>query len=60
MSEALNMLAEFGPASGASVICREVAAICPGDYWSQSEGMKSRPELEAASTQPVHRPMNKK
>lgn len=38
VSKVLNVLAEFGLASGASVMCHEVAAICPGDYWSQSEG----------------------
>lgn len=53
MSEAVNVPAEFGLASGASVMCREVATVCPGDSWSQSE-------LEAESAQPGHRPMSER
>lgn len=60
MSEAVNVPAEFGLASGASVICHEVAAVCPGDYWSQSEGHKEQSELEAESAQPGHRPMSER
>ena len=38
VSNALNVLAEFGLASRAPVIYHEATAICPGDHWSRSEG----------------------